>query len=103
MKCLNCGKEFTALSVNQMYCCEKCGVQYRRKHSVDEFYPQITFRCSQCGRLVQTEGGVKDKRTRFCSRECEKKFWKRPHWEHKDNAMQNAPGWKLKWREQSCD
>ena len=60
-------------------------------------------RCSQCGRLVQTEGGVKDKRTRFCSRECEKKFWKRPHWEHKDNAMQNAPGWKLKLREQSCD
>ncbi len=44
-----------------------------------------------------------DKATRFCSRECEKKFWKRPHWEHKDNAMQNAPGWKLRLREQSCD
>ncbi len=99
MICPNCKNEFAPLSVVQKYCCRKCGEEYRKKHSVDEEYPSITFRCSNCGRLVVTEGGTKDKRTRFCSESCEKKFWKHPHWEHKDNAMQIAPGWKLKARE----
>ena len=41
-------------------------------------YPPITFTCSHCGRSVTTEGGVRDKRTRFCSQKCEKKYWRHP-------------------------
>lgn len=103
MKCLNCGGEFAPLSINQKYCCGKCRESYSRKHQMDKFYPSITFSCAQCGRTVVTEGGTKDKRTRFCSHECEKKYWRHPHFEHVDNAMQNAPGRKLKLRDQSCD
>ncbi len=78
MKCLNCGEEFSPMTVTQKYCCQKCGNQYRHKHKgrMDELYPSIVFTCSCCGRTVETEGGTSDRRTRFCSRSCEKKFWR---------------------------
>lgn len=74
--CPNCKKTFSTDKENQIYCCRKCGIQYRKegKHAT---YKVKTFKCKRCGRLVITKGG-KDKRTCFCSKECEKGFWKHP-------------------------
>ncbi len=77
-KCPECGKHFVPMSVNQIYCSRKCGGRYRIRHKVDGNYPPVTFTCSQCGREVTTEGGTGDKRTRFCSAVCEKKYWRHP-------------------------
>lgn len=79
MKCPECGKEFAPLTVVQKYCSTACGARYRRKHEGEVRYPSITFTCAnyKCGRLVVTDG-KKDKRTRFCCAECEKKYWKHP-------------------------
>ncbi len=82
MRCLNCEKEFMPLTVIQKYCSAKCGRQYRHKNKGKIEYPSITFCCAQCGKKVVTEEGSGDKRERFCSRACEKKFWKHPHWEN---------------------
>lgn len=87
MKCLECGEEFTQLSVNQIYCSKTCGQRYWRKNRGKIKYPSITFQCSQCGKTVVTEGGSKDKRTRFCCASCEKKFWRHPHWENPSMRM----------------
>lgn len=79
MKCEYCGAEFTPLTVNQRYCSGKCGYTYRRKHkdATRRHFPAVTFNCSQCGRAVVTDG-IRDRRTRFCSPECEKKYWRHP-------------------------
>lgn len=87
MKCLNCDADFIPLSVTQKYCCEKCGNEYRRKNKGKIFYPSITFTCAKCKRTVTTEEGSGDKRTRFCSQSCEKKYWKKPHWEHTSSRI----------------
>ena len=76
MKCKECGEEFTPGTVIQKYCCTACARKYCSKHDMDAEYPSITFTCAECGHTVVTEGGTKDKRTRFCSHECEKKYWK---------------------------
>lgn len=79
MQCPCCKDEFTPLTVVQKYCSIECGRLYRQKHSVR--YPAITFSCAWCGRSVTTEehtGGQPDKRTKFCSVACEKKFWRHP-------------------------
>lgn len=43
-------------------------------------YPPIEFDCRHCGKHVITEGrhenGKPDKRTVFCCRACEIKYWK---------------------------
>lgn len=82
MKCLQCGAEFTPRTVIQKYCSTKCKYRYYSRHDVNTDYPSITFTCAQCGKTVVTEGGVKDKRTRFCCAACEKKFWRHPPWEN---------------------
>lgn len=87
MKCLECGEEFTPLAVNQIYCSRRCGRTYWRKNREKMKYPSITFSCAQCGRTVVTEEGGKDKRTRFCSAQCEKKYWRHPRW---DKASSNT-------------
>ena len=83
MKCEYCGADFAPLSVNQRYCSDKCGVAYRKRNpdAARQHFPIVTFNCSQCGHTVVTDG-LRDRRTRFCSHECEKKFWRHPHWEH---------------------
>lgn len=78
MKCLYCGEEFTPATVVQKYCSKSCGNRFRRRHDMGKYYPSITFECAMCGRTVVTDGTTKDKRFRFCSKECEKKYWKHP-------------------------
>lgn len=80
--CLQCGAPLSGASVNQLYCCSKCGVQYRKTHNTSKNYPKITFNCSQCGKEVTTSGDSTDRRTRFCCQSCEKKYWRHPHWEN---------------------
>ena len=76
--CPWCGKTFepTPYAVTQVFCNSKCQDKYFNKHG-PYCYPSITFVCAKCGKTVVTEGG-RDKRTRFCSRECEKKYWRHP-------------------------
>ena len=77
MKCEHCGMDFAPRTITQRYCCAQCGYAYRREHpgAAKRHFPSITFHCSQCGRQVTTDG-VNDMRTKFCSHECEQKFWK---------------------------
>lgn len=80
--CPFCGKRFTPVygAVTKVFCSQKC-----RDLSYAQYGPynraSITFRCAKCGRLVITEGGS-DARTRFCSLECEKKYWRHPPYDH---------------------
>lgn len=80
--CPECKEEFTPMTVVQIYCSRQCGERYRRRNKGKIKYPSVTFACSQCGKTVVTEEGSKDKRTRFCSASCEKKYWRHPHWEN---------------------
>lgn len=84
MKCPNCGKEFSERTVVQKFCSTKCGNQYRQKHKA--IYPSITFNCAHCGHTVVTDG-IKDKRTRFCCQECERKYWRHPPYERESNRQ----------------
>lgn len=75
--CPNCGKEFEPTTVQQKYCCKKCCQQYNAKHGEGADIEPFDFTCAKCGRVVHVEGN-KDKRSRFCSKECEKKYWRHP-------------------------
>lgn len=87
MKCLYCGSSFTPGTVIQKYCSAACGQKYRRRHNISEAWPSIEFTCAKCGRTVVTEAG-KDRWTRFCSPECEKKYWRHPPHE-RESSRQN--------------
>lgn len=83
MKCRQCGTEFTPLSVNQKFCSASCGAKWRYRHGADPV-PSVTFRCAKCGKLVVTDG-ISDRRTRFCSQSCEKRWWRHPPYEHESS------------------
>ena len=103
--CLNCGERFSAGSVHSLYCSPECGYEYRKKHSKVErdklLHPSITFTCAKCGKQVVTEEGSKDKRTRFCSKSCERAYWKHPPHESETNNC-NYAEWQLEKRKHSC-
>lgn len=80
MKCRVCGTEFTP-TLNQLYCSKRCRQWINNNRREDTGYPSIRFSCAKCGRIVITDG-KKDKRSRFCSRECERKYWRHPPHEH---------------------
>ena len=98
MQCPNCSAEFSPLSVNQIYCSSKCGEAYRRKHPAVTRFPSISFNCSFCGKAVVTDG-KNDKRTRFCSETCEKKYWRHPPTEH--SAMRTNHAALEEWNEKN--
>lgn len=87
MTCQNCGKQFIPRTVIQKYCSASCGNKYRRRHNISDAWPSIEFSCAKCGRAVKTEAG-KDRRTRFCSQECERRFWRHPPHE-RESSRQN--------------
>lgn len=98
MQCPNCKCEFTPLAVNQLYCSARCGDTYRRKHPAVTRFPPISFHCSFCGKAVVTDG-KKDKRTRFCSETCEKKYWRHPPTGH--SAMKTMPAKLCEWNDKN--
>lgn len=87
MKCLYCGEYFTPQTIVQKYCSRSCGDKYRRKYGVQNDYPVIEFDCARCGRHVVTDGTPKDRRSRFCSKECEKIWWRHPPHENTSTRM----------------
>lgn len=78
-KCPWCDKEFVPVYNAHIFCSRKCRQLYVKKNGKAPEPPTIIFECAQCGRKVQAGG--KDRRTRFCSRECEHKYWKHPPYE----------------------
>ena len=76
ISCAYCGTEIEPRSVNQKYCSHRCACKasYHKRVS----FESVTFTCSMCGKTVVTDPGRKDKRTRFCSQECEKKILAAP-------------------------
>lgn len=86
--CPECGRTFapTIGATIQVFCSGRCQARYSVKHGPYN-RPSITFICAKCGRTVVTEGG-RDARTRFCSPECEKKYWRHPPHEH-ESSRQN--------------
>lgn len=74
MKCVSCGKEFQAASPSQKYCSKECLV-YGSNHRLAR--PPYEFYCAHCGKHVVT-APYNDRRSRFCSRNCEKKYWRHP-------------------------
>lgn len=81
--CPNCGTWFVP-GQNQKFCSASCRGAYKRyrleKDGPAE-YPVHEFDCARCGRHVVTSG-ENDRRVRFCSKGCEKRFWRHP--ENKD-------------------
>lgn len=83
VRCPVCGKIFTAVRRTHIYCSTACRrLAYRRgvnRHGeAKRGRPVIrTFCCAKCGRLVKVTD-LRDKRTKFCSVRCERKYWKRP-------------------------
>ena len=86
MRCAYCGTEIEPRAVNQKYCSHRCACKASYHKRVR--FESVTFECSMCGRTVVTDPERKDKRTRFCSHECEKKYWRHPPYEH-ETSRQN--------------
>ena len=81
--CWNCGKPIKAnpSTQHQKFCSVKCRNEYSRLKKTTTFFEPFSFYCSQCGHQVIVED-PNDKRTRFCCKECEKKYWKHPPYEN---------------------
>ena len=82
MRCKNCGDEFTPRSPWQVFCTRSCMREFYHRRGnhhedmVDDAQPILRkFDCRTCGKHI----GIidqKDKRTVFCSQQCEKKWWR---------------------------
>lgn len=53
---------------------------------INELWPSITFTCKNCGKIVTTKPGSKDKRTMFCSKKCSDSYWKHHSYREKRKA-----------------
>lgn len=107
--CKTCGALFTPSHKYQVNCSRTCSRKWYKTHPIahieDPNLPVIrVFNCSQCGRTVYINEAT-DKRYRFCSVLCEKKYWKHPN-RHKDHGRGSNNGvtgamslGALKWRE----
>ena len=78
-KCINCGNKFTPKNNRQKFCSPKCQKEHTRKKAKmekDKNWPSKRFLCAYCGKRVDTSYGTGDRRTRFCSEECQIRYWK---------------------------
>ena len=105
MICRNCGKEFVS-KLNQVHCSKTCYRRFqerKRKGKVftDKRAEPVQFNCSQCGKAVSIED-YSDKRSRFCSMECEKKYWRHPPHEN-EHCNSNLFLGQIKAREKRVD
>ena len=82
-KCSMCGGLFTPKAVTQKYCSKKCcwrAMYLRKCGKLKEDLPERRFDCAYCGEHVIIPAGDRhDKRSRFCCKECEVKYWKHPN------------------------
>lgn len=81
MICPICRKDFVSSVPFRIYCSRECYVFARDHLSKEErlsFRRKLPkFNCRFCGKSVVP--GENDRRFVFCSRECEKKWWRHPH------------------------
>lgn len=80
--CDVCGASYEAVRKSQRYCSQKCR-RYGNRH--DEFVRSDIwlsgekeirrFNCVKCGKVVRVTS-PDDRRTKFCSRRCEKRYWR---------------------------
>ena len=84
--CEFCGKAYEVKTVTQRYCSRHCALRASATGRVR--YISVTFTCAKCGRVVVTEPDRRDRRSRFCSAECERRYWRHPPHEH-ETARQN--------------
>lgn len=78
-RCPVCGEKFEKIHRLQVYCSETCyQAADRRKVKAQRLRPSVRFECAHCGKTVITDPESGDKRSRFCSKECERKYWRHP-------------------------
>ena len=90
-RCPECGTVFELgpFAAAKMFCSDECR---KRSYERNGMYvqPEVTFTCDWCGEKV-TAGGT-DKRYRFCSLECQKKY---STWKAKIKRQQSAK--RMEW------
>ncbi len=92
MRCKVCGEEFIPHHPLQKYCSSYCKNKAKRVLDMKEEWPARIFDCAQCGQRVVTEPGTGDRRTRFCSEECQRKFYRQKARPTKQSAAAAAAG-----------
>lgn len=83
--CAVCGTLFTVRRVTQKYCSPACRRRANRTDGIvardaweSEGKEIRHFACIRCGTVVRVTS-TDDHRTKFCSRRCEKLYWKHSH------------------------
>jgi len=79
--CPYCGKKFKKSYTYQKYCCIKCRRLFNKNRI--KVYPSEgtiirSFTCKCCGKIVCVYD-LKDRRTKFCSTLCMKRWFRHPH------------------------
>ncbi|MFR7349486.1 hypothetical protein [Peptoniphilus sp.] len=59
----------------------------KKSRRTSSYYESRTFTCKQCGKVIVTEEGVYDRRTKFCDSKCERKYWRHPPQDHKSTMF----------------
>lgn len=63
----------------RLFCSGSCRTTYSKKapkERKEADWPSVTFDCAQCGKTVTTTAGGEDRRMRFCSAACRRKYWR---------------------------
>lgn len=80
-ECIVCGNKFEVKRATQKYCSAACRRYANRRDGVVEREWESEgeeirrFECVRCGEVVRVTS-LRDCRTKFCSRHCERLYWK---------------------------
>lgn len=95
IKCKHCGKEFERDTMDRMFCCFDCKLQYDKEHPLlgEQAHRwqggSLTVTCDYCGKEYQVKkSDTKNRKNMFCSRECLGK------WASEHKTGENANHWK---------
>lgn len=82
--CEECGALFVPKTKRSRFCSSRCSHLWWKHHPVDHSQddaipglPLREFRCAKCGKFVYVRNR-NDKRTRFCCKGCEVRYWRHP-------------------------
>lgn len=93
--CRICGAKIKGAQSWQLpdFCSKSCKAKHRVYFGTVDTKGRL-FNCKQCGKEVVT--GEKDRRSVFCSAECEKKYWRLASKEKRQRHKYNISGWQIK-------